>query len=97
MYSRYVQAISSKRVGDRVVENVMDSVASILYYQETEETSSPEAKSIWNSLMEVSVPIVLSSMPSLLQENLLHLLFSRRNLLCLFASLPQGSLPIKGT
>lgn len=66
LYSRYVEATQRPAIGDRVVENVIDSVASVLYLKESfDKTTSVETKSTWTALMDASVPVVLSSMPAL--------------------------------
>lgn len=70
IFARFVSCIQVETIGDKVVEIVIDSVRSILALNDVSEFSSNKKDaSLWKKLMDVSVPIVLASLPALFNRD----------------------------
>lgn len=65
IFAQLVSSIKLNTIGDKVVEIVIDSVSNILALNKNDFTSDDKQFSLWKQLMDVSVPVVLASLPAL--------------------------------
>lgn len=66
IFSHHIDALTKSLIGDKVVENVIDSVTNIVKLKDSKSTSFKKAD--WNNLMNTGIPVVLASLPALLQR-----------------------------